>query len=170
MTNPENEEAKVFTRAGLKTFHAWTYGSLEVLLRHLAKLPDELFSQEVDGFGFDTLQRQLLHVLECEAAWLQWLRGKGHPGFAETDYPTLASLTLLKQAVGADTVLYLETLNDAQLNAKVSVAFPDGSSELLTPAAVLHHVLTHTYHHKGQMVAMCRLLGQPAPDTDLLRS
>jgi uncharacterized damage-inducible protein DinB len=31
----------------------------------------------------------------------------------------------------------------------------------------LHHLLTHTFHHKGQIVAMCRVLGHPAPDTDL---
>ncbi|WP_125488078.1 DinB family protein [Edaphobacter aggregans] len=35
------------------------------------------------------------------------------------------------------------------------------------PALILHHVLTHAFHHKGQIVAMCRALVQPAPDTDL---
>jgi len=29
------------------------------------------------------------------------------------------------------------------------------------------HVITHAFHHKGQIVAMLRILGYPAPDTDL---
>src|SRR5580704_8560248 len=43
----------------------------------------------------------------------------------------------------------------------------DWHGDLRSPAFILHHVITHAYHHKGQVVAMCRLLGHPAPDTDL---
>jgi uncharacterized damage-inducible protein DinB len=32
---------------------------------------------------------------------------------------------------------------------------------------ILLHVITHAFHHKGQIVAMLRILGYPAPDTDL---
>jgi len=28
-------------------------------------------------------------------------------------------------------------------------------------------MLTHAFHHKGQMVAMCRALGRPVRDTDM---
>ena len=39
-----------------------------------------------------------------------------------------------------------------------------------TPAFILLHVITHGFHHKGQIVAMLRLLGYPAPDTDMQRT
>jgi uncharacterized damage-inducible protein DinB len=39
--------------------------------------------------------------------------------------------------------------------------------ELRSPAFIVLHVKTHTFHHKGQIVAMLRILGYPAPDTDL---
>jgi uncharacterized damage-inducible protein DinB len=39
-----------------------------------------------------------------------------------------------------------------------------------SPAFILLHVITHGFHHKGQLVAMLRLLGHPAPDTDIQRS
>jgi uncharacterized damage-inducible protein DinB len=45
--------------------------------------------------------------------------------------------------------------------------FSDGDTAVRTPALILHHLLTHAFHHKGQIVAMCRTLGHPAPDTDL---
>jgi uncharacterized damage-inducible protein DinB len=61
----------------------------------------------------------------------------------------------------------LSTLTNQQLNADTKLHFSDGDVAVRTPALVLHHVLTHAFHHKGQIVAMCRVLGHPAPDTDL---
>jgi uncharacterized damage-inducible protein DinB len=49
----------------------------------------------------------------------------------------------------------------------MQLRFPDGDTAVRTPALILHHLLTHAFHHKGQTVAMCRILGHPAPDTDL---
>jgi leucyl aminopeptidase len=37
------------------------------------------------------------------------------------------------------------------------------------PAFILQHLCTHAFHHKGQIAAMCRILGHPLPDTDLQR-
>jgi uncharacterized damage-inducible protein DinB len=64
-------------------------------------------------------------------------------------------------------VRYLESLTDEQLNGDTALRFSDGDSAVRTPALILHHVFTHAFHHKGQIVAMCRELGHPAPDTDL---
>jgi uncharacterized damage-inducible protein DinB len=36
-----------------------------------------------------------------------------------------------------------------------------------TPVQVFTHVLTHEFHHKGQIMSMCRLLGHQPPDTDV---
>jgi uncharacterized damage-inducible protein DinB len=43
----------------------------------------------------------------------------------------------------------------------------DWGGELRSPAFIVLHVITHAFHHKGQIVAMLRILGYPAPDTDL---
>ena len=50
-----------------------------------------------------------------------------------------------------------------------TLTFEDGCTETATPAYYLHHVMTHAFHHKGQIAAMCRLLGRPfTQDMDLL--
>ena len=36
-----------------------------------------------------------------------------------------------------------------------------------TPLQVFTHVLTHEFHHKGQIMSMCRILGHQPPDTDV---
>jgi uncharacterized damage-inducible protein DinB len=61
----------------------------------------------------------------------------------------------------------LSTLTNQELNADRELHFSDGDVAVRTPALVLHHVLTHAFHHKGQIVAMRRALGHPARDTDL---
>jgi uncharacterized damage-inducible protein DinB len=67
------------------------------------------------------------------------------------------------------TLNYLSGLNEQRLNAGTELHFSDGDTAVRTPALVLHHVLTHAFHHKGQIVSMCRRLGYPVSDTDLIR-
>jgi uncharacterized damage-inducible protein DinB len=74
---------------------------------------------------------------------------------------------VLQREVSVKTLNYLSGLNEQQLNATTELRFSEGDTAVRTPALVLHHVLTHAFHHKGQIVAMCRILGYPAPDTDL---
>ncbi|HEY4289997.1 MAG TPA: DinB family protein [Puia sp.] len=36
-----------------------------------------------------------------------------------------------------------------------------------SPIQLFTHVLTHEFHHKRQVMSMCRLLGHQPPDTDV---
>lgn len=40
----------------------------------------------------------------------------------------------------------------------------------VTPLQLFTHVITHEFHHKGQILAMCRLLGYTPVDTDVIRT
>jgi uncharacterized damage-inducible protein DinB len=84
-----------------------------------------------------------------------------------TNCATVADARLLQREIGEQTLAYLSGLTNEQLNANTELRFPDGDTQVRTPAFIIHHVLTHAFHHKGQIVAMCRVLGYPAPDTDL---
>ena len=66
-----------------------------------------------------------------------------------------------------DDLHYLEGLTEEQLNTTLAERPVDWGGELRSPAFILLHVITHAFHHKGQVVAMLRILGYPAPDTDL---
>jgi uncharacterized damage-inducible protein DinB len=74
-----------------------------------------------------------------------------------------------KDRVRDATRAYLQSLSEAQLNRVLSKRPQAWVGELRSPAFILLHVVTHTFHHKGQVVAMLRTLGYPAPDTDLQR-
>jgi uncharacterized damage-inducible protein DinB len=157
----------VFTIEGIRKFHGWTHASLDLVLDHLETIPASCYVEELPGFGFPTLRDQAIHIFNCEGFWLHVLRGQGYSDRTVKDCPAIHNVGLLQKQVSEFTEDYLSTLTDHQLNSNVELHFPDGDIAHRTPALVLHHVLTHAFHHKGQIAAMCRLLGHPLADTDL---
>jgi uncharacterized damage-inducible protein DinB len=159
----------MFTKDGIRELHGATHESLDVLLRHVATVPDRLLRQPIEGFGFPTVWKQLVHILTVEEGWMHDLQYKEFPGWFEEDAPTIDALLEHKSRIQAATASYLDGLSEEQLSAKLEKRPEGWSGELRSPAFILLHVITHSFHHKGQVAAMLRILGHPAPDTDLQR-
>ena len=159
----------MFTKAGIIELHSATHDRLDVLLRHIATVPDNLLREPVAGFGFPTVWKQLVHILTVEEGWVHDLQYKAFAGWLEGDVPTMAALLAEKRRILDATRAYLETLGEEQMNTTLAKRPEGWFGELRSPAFILLHVITHTFHHKGQVVAMLRALGHSAPDTDLQR-
>jgi uncharacterized damage-inducible protein DinB len=157
----------MFTLDGIRKFHAWTHASLTLLFDHLATLSAEDYARELPGFGYPSIRAQVVHLLGCELRWVNRLRGIANEPWHDGRWPAIADARVLQSETRARTLDYLSGLTDAQINSNTTLHFPDGDTAVRTPALILHHVFTHAFHHKGQIVAMCRILGNPAPDTDL---
>lgn len=157
----------MFTLEGIRKFHTWTHASLSLVLDHLATLSVTDYTKELSGFGYPSLHAQVIHLLGCEDRWVHRLRGLPSPSWEIARWANVSDARTLQREVTGQTLHYLAGLTDQQLNTNTTLHFPDGDIAVRTPALVLHHVLTHAFHHKGQIVAMCRILGHPAADTDL---
>jgi uncharacterized damage-inducible protein DinB len=157
----------VFTLDGIRKFHGWTHGCLSLLLDHLASIPATYYGKVLPAVGFPTLREQVIHIFNCEGFWVHTLQGLSYVDRSPDQCPAVPDARLFEQEIIQQTHTYLSGLTDRQLNSDTELNFPDGDVAIRTPALVLHHVLTHAFHHKGQIVAMCRALGHPAPDTDL---
>jgi uncharacterized damage-inducible protein DinB len=157
----------MFNREGIRTLHGVTHDRLDLLLDHVAKLPPADFVRELQGFGFASVRDQLAHLLGAEERWVHRLQSLPMPKWVNADYQTAESIRPAKARVKAATVAYLDRLPESELNATLAHRPPNWNGDLRSPAFILHHVITHAFHHKGQVVAMCRLLGHPAPDTDM---
>lgn len=156
-----------FTLEGIKKLHSWTHASLNLVLDHLSTIPPADYLKELPNFGFPTLRNQVIHIFNCEGFWIHILQGRPFVDRNPAECPSVADARLLQQQVTQQTQAYLSSLTDQQLSSNAELHFPDGDIAVRTPALILHHFLTHAFHHKGQVVAMCRALGHPAPDTDL---
>jgi uncharacterized damage-inducible protein DinB len=155
------------TKEAILGLHAAMHDTLDVLLDHIATMPAELLARDVAGFGYSTVRDQLNHVFANEAVWIQLLQMQALRG------PRLAATVeefrTVKNEVMAATMAYLNSIDERQLDAELE-KYPEawvGPSR--TPSFIVYHVITHAFHHKGQIVAMLRLLGYPAPDTDMQR-
>ena len=157
----------MFTRDGVLRFHGWTHASIRLSLEHLSTIPEADYARALPGFGFPTLREQIIHVLNCEGFWIYTLQGFRYVDRNPAECPTVAEAVVFEREISQQTHAYLSELTDQQMNSDAKLCFPDGDAAVRTPALVVYHVLTHAFHHKGQIVAMCRVLGYPAPDTDL---
>jgi uncharacterized damage-inducible protein DinB len=158
----------MFTKDGIRALHGWTHDRLDLLLDHASELAPSDFVKVIPGFGQSTSVRdQLVHLLGAEERWVHRLQNLPLPRWSAGDHTTVESLRSPKLRVKAATAAYLDRLPVATLNVTLAQRPTDWIGELQTPAFILHHAITHAFHHKGQVVAMCRLLGHPAPDTDL---
>jgi uncharacterized damage-inducible protein DinB len=160
-------ESIMFTKSGIIELHATMHERLDLLLRHVSTVPDDLHHKQISGFGHPSIWKQLVHILTCEEGWVHDLQNKTFAGWHEEDCPTMADLLAAKDRIRKATGIYVGDLTEEQLNTTLAKRPVDWGGELRSPAFILLHVITHAFHHKGQVVAMLRILGYPAPDTDL---
>jgi uncharacterized damage-inducible protein DinB len=161
--------AVLFTVSGVQLLHDEMHHRLDLVLDHAATIPPELFLQNVTGFGSANVRDQLVHILSVEGAWLSRAQGIPATRLIASDYMTVDDVVLAKQRVKADTAAYLARVDDAQLNTVIKTLPRDWSGPARSPGFIMHHVITHAFHHKGQVATMFRLLGYPIGDTDLQR-
>lgn len=157
----------MFTLPGVCKFYDWTQTSITLLLNHLSTIPSTEYAKEVPGFGFPTVRAQVIHILNCEGFWINTLQAIPFDDEDPANWPAVSDARLLQSEVSIRTLNYLSRLSEENLIAPMELRFSDGDVAVRTPALILHHILTHAFHHKGQIVSMCRILGYPAPDTDL---
>jgi uncharacterized damage-inducible protein DinB len=157
----------MFTKDGIRELHSTMHERLDLLLAHVSTVPDRLLREPISGFGHPSVWKQLVHILSCEEGWVHDLQDKPFAGCHEEDVATITALRATKGRIRDATSVYLQRLSEAELNTILNKRPQDWGGELRSPAFILLHVITHAFHHKGQIVAMLRILEYPAPDTDL---
>jgi uncharacterized damage-inducible protein DinB len=119
----------------------------------------------------DKSMRNLLeHIAGCYSAWLGF-HALGHPR-AFFDHGPCTSMDLVRQLFDrVDRTMdeFLESFKD-KLDVPVTTEHDPGEWITATPLELFTHVTTHEFHHKGQIVWMCRLLGHIPKDTDVSNS
>jgi len=114
----------------------------------------------VAAFADKTIDQMLQHVAFCYYNWLACFAMK-RPVLNNHNLNT-ADLYLLVDEV-VESFLH-------QYNGMIEVPITgvhDTMGQLsATPLELFTHVTTHEFHHKGQIMSVCRILGHLPPDTD----
>ncbi len=134
-------------------------------LDSVAKLTDEQLHRDL-GSSFKSVFETLVHLHGADRAWLGRIQGQSPSRPNPADYPSLEVLREAWEVVfdgWKTTVTKLE-------NPKQMIHYKsyDGSPFSSSLEEIVKHVVNHGTYHRGQVVAMQRMLGGEAVGTDLI--
>ncbi|TFF37278.1 DinB family protein [Mucilaginibacter psychrotolerans] len=121
------------------------------------------------AFNNESILSQLIHVANCYLFWLsktamQQLR----PFFNNEEHQDIPSVIQVFDKVDIMMHEFLHYFSGS-LEQQRLITRPDGRQLTRSPFEIFTHVITHEFHHKGQVVSMSRQLGYTPVDTDVVR-
>ncbi len=150
----------------LLDIHRNAHQNLGQLLAHAAQLSSEELNRAVEGFGYPTVRLQFHHEIGAERYWVGVILGKMEVDDDSELFTGIPELENLRQSVSDQTQSYLKQVSSAELNQPRSMTTWGNQERQLVPSSVILRTITHLYHHQGQILAMCRLLGKPGRGFD----
>ncbi len=145
----------------LRDLHARAHSNLKLLIEHCGGLDAETFDYRFEDLGGTRARGELHHILTAERYWIGVIQGRIDVAEDLDDHPDAPAMESLRAEICARTDAYLAKVDAATLNAPVKMMTWGDKERELAPAHIVLRVITHQYHHQGQIAAMCRRLGKP---------
>ena len=149
----------------LQTFYDLVKRTRSGVLDWLETLPAEEFTYEHEAFAFGSLRNIYIHIADCYLGWVGEAGLKAEP--VEIEVTSVSELRTTFVKVDDTLAKALKTFTD------LDEPFTSPSGQTFTKRWLILHPITHEFHHKGQALALARVLGHPhpgSPDTDLVES
>jgi uncharacterized damage-inducible protein DinB len=145
-------------------------GSRDVVFNVLEANGDELINIPVAAFEGKTICWLLVHIANTYVHWLSNFAVKQDmPYAAGTTLRCISDIRLLYNTIDKEVAIFLADFSD-NLEEPIHGTISRNRQVSASPLQLFTHVITHEFHHKGQVMTMFRLLGYTPPDTDVIRS
>ena len=138
------------------------------LLREARQLDDEQYFAEATWGGVGSLHSVLVHTLATEWVWrnlAQHAALSGPPPNTET-LATLADLEAAWREEEAACRAFLESLDEAGLEARVETVSPAGQAYSFVRWEMMQHALLHSMQHRTEAAAVLTSHGHSPGDLD----
>ena len=154
----------------LMEYYESTWDARARLLDGCASLTQEEWTREFP-FSWKTTQRLFGHIIEVERSWMledieQTTYTWGGDEARERLYGTVELTRSTSKEAQSITRRILDAYVPGRLSETRSGKDAQGNPATFTVEQILTHVFTHELRHQGQIQAMLRLLGKPAPNAD----
>jgi uncharacterized damage-inducible protein DinB len=137
------------------------------LLEFLSTLSEADFVRPLPEAGMKSVRDLIVHTVDASGFWINLIRNRPHVPMDPADFPTPRSIVPAADEI-ADRIHDALTGADREWFGRETTVSHGGESWQVVPMMAVMHMLTHEYHHKGQIVMLARMLGYRPPDTDLL--
>jgi len=144
-------------------------GSRNVMLDFVDNQVKQQLTTALNEFNGSTVRYLLVHTANTYKHWLaNFAMQQKLPFTEDAAMGNIAEIRSLYKVTDSIVAEFLERFgNDPDEQIMNTIG---GKTLTLTPLQLFTHTITHEFHHKGQIMTMCRLLGHTPPDTDVIRS
>ena len=154
----------------LPLMYHWVKRTRALLLDFLETLPNHVYIQEHPDFAYGSLRNIQAHVIGCYSFWV------GEIGLQlENDRTALNSTpdvkTMRSKFLEMDIILESAFIKFTDPDLIFEITRPNRDTLMVSQRWLIMHPITHEFHHKGQLLALARVLGHPIPshmDADLV--
>lgn len=139
-----------------------------LLLGYCGSLSENDFISENSSFGRGSIRNMLVHICNTYEYWI----GR-HLLSLQNDFTVLESASTIAQVkeafLNVDFMIneFLLTF-DNRFTDYIQIRRKDLDMKT-TPFKIFSHVITHEFHHKGQILSLSRHMGYTPVDTDIIR-
>jgi len=144
-------------------------GSREVVLNFCEKFNPSDYTNEVQGFGRGSICTTQLHIANTYTFWIaNSIMNKSAP-YHKYEPVNISFVKKAFDDVNLFMKVFIEEYSE-NINRELLINIKDDTDKIkASPLMVFTHVITHEFHHKGQVMSMSRLLGYTPPDADVIR-
>jgi len=152
----------------LKCQYDYVKSSRQVLLHYCKSISEIDFVTENSSFGRGSIRNLLVHIGNTYEFWI----GRHALNFemSFTPYNTVkdaAQAEALFLSIDSLITKFIDVYSGRYLE---ELAFEiNDQKQTATPLKLFTHVITHEFHHKGQILSLSRQLGYVPVDTDIIR-
>lgn len=142
--------------------------SRSVLLEYCATIAPPDFLQENSSFGRGSIRNLLVHIANTYEYWIGKVGLQQEMAFSE--YESIRRIEDVESLFDQ-----IDKLMEAFLTATDGLHLPtidyeiNGKQDQTNAGKLFTHVITHEFHHKGQVLSLSRHLGYTPIDTDVMR-
>ena len=129
--------------------------------------PVDLHKQNTTFGNGGTVASQLVHVINTYEAWIGKRALQKPIQFSNvTESTTLEDIRGMFDVADEMVTVFIQTI---QTGNELIRYERNGKQQADSALKFFTHVVTHEYHHKGQILSLARSLGYTPVDTDVLR-
>ncbi|HLT33808.1 MAG TPA: DinB family protein [Aquaticitalea sp.] len=155
-------------RSFLSTQYDLITESRAVLLEYCGQLSTQELNTQNSSFGRGSVSNLLVHIGNTYLFWIGEVCMKKE--MAYLDYGTIISIQEIHHHFSKADMLMTSFLKDDHRDMLSTSDYSINGVKGTAPNfKIITHVLTHEFHHKGQILSLTRHLGYVPVDTDIMR-
>ncbi|MBA2745860.1 MAG: damage-inducible protein DinB [Flavisolibacter sp.] len=157
----------IFTYA--KEQYGFVLDTRETLFNYCKSISSNDFLKENSFFGRGgSIRNLLVHIANTYEFWIGKCALEKNMVF--TDYTSKQNIADTIDLFGSIDILVFEFLESMRRAEKNEINYEiNGTKGTAEPFKLFSHVITHEFHHKGQILSLSRNFGYTPIDTDIMR-